>query len=406
MTESANAASVESTLPQSASRLLKSNTPLICAMLALAWANSPWSDAYFGLTDRNISIQVGGFWISKPVTFFINQGLMPGFFLALTLGVKRGIILRRSATARGSCARNVSETFDNAILLVIVATALIAAWFRARGATSVDNGLAAAALVSILVLCSGGGIASPLAYAVLGVGLGIVTVRASLHAGVAAMLLGALVPSWRNIDPIAFARRVDGALAKFQRTWPFTDPGPSEPQQQEAIEQLGASVRQAQSPLIRMERTLGAFVAFCIVPLFVGANAGVSFRHGASDSLIWSVVSGVAITVIVSKPMGALLSSRLALATGAMTVSSRSRASAGFGFRDDDGVRLVVGLFLVVLTLGGSAFRDSVVLGVVGGSMTLTVAATLLAEHEKQRVPNTQVIRLPIPGHAGEHSNV
>lgn len=398
--EYATATNPGSTAHGSAFRALTSSSQVVCAMVALAWANSPWADSYFAFVDRNISIQIGGVWTSGPVTFFVNQGLMAIFFLAVTLGIKRGVILGQSTAARVSAPR-VSEAFENAIVLGIVALALIAARSLTGGTVSVDGGVAATAIASILVLCSGAGIASTVPYIGLGLGLGVIAVRASLHPGIAAILVGAMVPSWRRVDPQELTRRIQASLAQFEQVWPFSDPGPTEPQQQEAIDGIVTTTRQAQSPLIGMERAVGKLVVFGVVPLFVIANAGVALRE--SDAVIWAVVIGVAIAVVVIKPVLAFLSARLAAACGGMVVTNRSRQSP-LGFRDADGVRFVAGLFLIVWLIGDRTFRDSAVLGLVTGSVMLALASTLAAAREARRMSGPHVFHFPVPGRAKEHS--
>src|ERR1700730_13965259 len=62
---------------------------LAAAILALLWANSPWSDSYESLWSTKLSIQIGGGSISADLRQWVNEGLMTFFFLVVGLEAKR-----------------------------------------------------------------------------------------------------------------------------------------------------------------------------------------------------------------------------------------------------------------------------------------------------------------------------
>ena len=59
------------------------------AVVALLWANSPWSDSYESLWRTNLSIRVGGGSVSADLRHWVNEGLMTFFFLVVGLEAKR-----------------------------------------------------------------------------------------------------------------------------------------------------------------------------------------------------------------------------------------------------------------------------------------------------------------------------
>ena len=59
------------------------------AVVALLWANSPWSDSYESLWTTKLSIQIGGGGISADLRHWVNEGLMTFFFLVVGLEAKR-----------------------------------------------------------------------------------------------------------------------------------------------------------------------------------------------------------------------------------------------------------------------------------------------------------------------------
>src|SRR5271166_6554631 len=59
------------------------------AVLALLWANSPWSHSYESLWQTELSIRIGTHGISADLRQWVNEGLMTFFFLVVGLEAKR-----------------------------------------------------------------------------------------------------------------------------------------------------------------------------------------------------------------------------------------------------------------------------------------------------------------------------
>src|SRR5690554_652025 len=64
---------------------------LVAAIIALAWANSPYAPSYFTLWHTHLSIGLGSLSFSQPLHFWINDALMTVFFLVVGMEVKREI---------------------------------------------------------------------------------------------------------------------------------------------------------------------------------------------------------------------------------------------------------------------------------------------------------------------------
>ncbi len=64
-----------------------------CAVVALAWANSPWSESYFELWQTTVTAGAGSLVISKPLLLWINDGLMAIFFFVVGLEIKREVLV-------------------------------------------------------------------------------------------------------------------------------------------------------------------------------------------------------------------------------------------------------------------------------------------------------------------------
>ena len=87
----------------------------------------------------------------------------------------------------------------------------------------------------------------------------------------------------------------------------------------------------AQSPLQRFENTLHPWTVFGIMPLFALANAGVSIKADFTSMIEEPLARGVALGLLVGKPLGIMLFSVVAVRFGLATLPSRVRWVHVFG---------------------------------------------------------------------------
>ena len=66
---------------------------MAAAAIAVLWANSPLSPAYFAMLDTQVAATVGGEGVKKSALLWINDGLMALFFLLVGLEVKREVLV-------------------------------------------------------------------------------------------------------------------------------------------------------------------------------------------------------------------------------------------------------------------------------------------------------------------------
>ena len=73
---------------------------LIATIVALLWANSAWSEAYFTLLETEIGLQIGQFSFAESAVDWINDVLMVLFFLVVGLEIKREFIVGELSAPR------------------------------------------------------------------------------------------------------------------------------------------------------------------------------------------------------------------------------------------------------------------------------------------------------------------
>lgn len=128
--------------------------------------------------------------------------------------------------------------------------------------------------------------------------------------------------------------------------------------------------RGSEAPLERLERALHPWVSYLIVPLFALMNAGVSVSGGvASDALSSPVSQGVALGLLLGKPLGIFSFTWLAVRAGIGELPRGVSWSEIFGIGLLGGIGFTVSLLVTSLALPDDQFGAEARLGVLGASV-------------------------------------
>jgi NhaA family Na+:H+ antiporter len=73
---------------------------LACTLIALIWANSPWSESYFHFWETVFGFVFGESSLSEHLLEWVNDGLMVIFFFVVGLEIKREIVTGELASPR------------------------------------------------------------------------------------------------------------------------------------------------------------------------------------------------------------------------------------------------------------------------------------------------------------------
>jgi Na+:H+ antiporter, NhaA family len=394
---------------------------LACTIVALAWANSGWSQSYEALWHTPFTIGLGGLQLSNELHFWVNDALMAVFFFVVGLEIKRELLVGELASPRQAAlpilaaaggvmvpallyalvnangpgvrgwgipmATDIAfaigvmallgdrvplglKVFLTALAIVddIAAVLVIALFYTANLGWWA---LGVAAFCLLLALAANRlGVRHPLPYALIGAVLWFTILQSGIHATIAGVLLAFMIPSRTAIDQQEFLRHGRAVFDHFERaaeTKPFDIL--SDIEQQSAVEALEDACEKVQPPLHRLENALHPWVTFVIMPLFALANAGVSLSGELGRVVTQPVTLGVVLGLVLGKPIGVTLASWIAVRLGVASLPE------GVSWRHIHGAGWLAGIgFTMSLFMTGLAFSDEAQL--VAAKLGVLIAST------------------------------
>jgi len=387
---------------------------LIATLIALVAVNSPIGADYARLWDRPLRISYGAWAIDRPLAEWINDALMPLFFLIIGTEVKREFVKGSLASLRTAVfpvagaigglvvpiaiylafnrgmptahGWGVVAAMDTAFSLAIVAmftsrlppavravllafaaiddvfgllviafayTAAIHPWFL------VAAGIAYAGIVALLRLRW----VAPIPYVLLGVVVWIGVFGSGVHPTIAGVAIGLLLPTSSRLSEGRFAERVQRPVDEFKAAYEAAERAPDEGAAEEAreeaqarlgyIHEMAAATDEAAERLVRI---LTPWVSYIVLPLFALSNVRIRFSADLIGEAVHSPLAlGVVAGLAIGKPVGFLGATWLAARFG------RAELPEGVGWRMVLGIGAVAGIgFTISLFIAELAFADPV----------------------------------------------
>ncbi len=370
---------------------------LVATIVALVWANSPWSSSYVDLWSTELKLGFGDLAIEHDLGHWVNDGLMVLFFFVVGLEVRREMVfgdlrnprvaavpalaalggmvvpalLYVAINAGGEGAHGWGIVMATDIAFVLGAMALLGprisagtrlflltlaivddigaiaviAIFYSSAIDLLALGAAIAILVAVVLLVRFGDARRPNGwgwpfYLVTGVALWIAMTLSGVHPTIAGVAMGLIVV----VRPRAGA---DGSAL----------PTPSE----------------------RFQAAVHPWSSFVVIPLFALANAGVSLGDGVFERALSSPITiGVIVGLVAGKLLGV---SQFALAAVRFRVGllppGMERRDA-FGAGGLAGIGFTVSLFVADLAFADELLRDEAKIGVLLASVIAVVLGSLL----------------------------
>ena len=384
------------------------------AITALIWANSPWRESYHHVWEMELSLSR----LNLPVHEWINDALMAIFFFLVGMEIKHEIVhgeladMRRAALPifgalggmivpallfmainvghPGQHGWGVPMATDIAFSLGVLgmvkgipqdlkiflltlaiaddigAIAVIAIFYS--GSLRLESLVIGLLLLVVIFLLRKVGISQPVLYFVLGMSFWVAILRSGIHATIAGVVLGFMVPTTATLSLSEFQELSAGIVKRFRAAV-------AEGDEKTAKNLLGSFEQLAQeteSPSELLTRKLNDWVSFLVLPLFALANAGVTFSGGAWREFLTSrIVWGILLGLVVGKPLGII---------GFAQIAVRSRLAqvpSGVTWRQLSAVGILAGIgFTVSIFISSLAFDEP---SHLLEAKTAVLAASLLA---------------------------
>jgi len=322
---------------------------IACTVAALVWANSPWHELYENLLEAKMTIAFGRIVVSETRHHWINDGLMAIFFFLVGLEIKREILIGELSSLKKAAfpflaavggailpamiytffARPVGAThgwgipmatdiafalgalallgdrvpgplrvFVAALAIVddILCVLVISIFYTSE--ISMRSLAVAAVLLAVSCVANWAGVRAPAVYAAISIFVWLAVLSSGVHATIAGVLMAFTIPATTKIDRAEFLQRSGTLLRAFEGA------EPNSASEHDAVHGLERQCELIQSPLHRVEHMLHPWVSFFIMPLFALANAGVVIPASLGEALRHPVTLGVALGLLVGKPVG------------------------------------------------------------------------------------------------------
>lgn len=401
---------------------------LVAAIIALVWANSPWSASYYHIW--HIELSLSG--LSLPIHAWINDAMMALFFFLVGMEIKQEIVqgelsdLRRAALPvcgglggmivpalvfslfnhgrPGAHGWGVPMATDIAFSLGVLtlvkgvpselkifllslaiaddigAIAVIAIFYTDE--LRLESLLIAALILAVILLCRKIGFGRQILYAALGFGFWLAILRSGIHATIAGVILGFLMPVRATTSLEDFGELSQEMTGKFRDAMAAGD----KPRAKRTLGAMEYLIERTESPADRITRKLHDWIAFLVLPLFALSNAGVTFSAATFSGMLRNPIAwGVLFGLVLGKPIGVFAVSWLAvkLRLASLPGSVSWMQIAGVGVLA--GIGFTVSLFISALAFNDPTQLDAAKTAILLASLIAGVAGYLLLTRVSQQ---------------------
>ncbi len=406
---------------------------LAAAIIALVWANSPWHDSYHHVWEMELSLSK----IQLPVHAWINDALMAIFFFLVGMEIKQEIVhgelsdIRKAALpifgalggmvlpallfvglnhgGPGQHGWGVPMATDIAFSLGVLGMvkgipselkvflltlaiaddigAIIVIAFFYTDALHFQSLFVGLFFLLVMVALRRIGISRTIIFVVLGMAFWVAILQSGIHATIAGVILGFMVPTTPRLSLEQFqeigidmihrfrAARSEGDLAMANRLLG-------------SFEQL-LNATEADSE--RITRKLNDWVSFLVLPLFALSNAGVTFSGDAFHELLFSRIAwGVLVGLVVGKPIGIVGFSKLAVRLGLARLPNGVTWLQMAAVGTLAGIGFTVSIFISSLAFGDPDHLIEAKTAVLVASLVAGVAGFFALRHEANHESATE----------------
>ena len=401
---------------------------MLATVVALGWANSPWSASYHQVWSTEALLHVGPVRMAEDLRHWVSDGLMTLFFFVVGLEIKRELVdgqLRRlrDATLPGLAALGGMVVPAAIFLVVTTGTSSSAGWgipmatdiaFALAVLTVLGDRIPASLKVLLLglaiaddigailviavvysehvswqwLLAAGAGLLlvvlmrraqvwSTPAYVAIGIAVWACTFESGIHATIAGVVLGLLTPA----HPLLPALEADAVADRLSADTNVTA---------DEVHAIGFELRESVSVAERLESLLHPWTSYVVLPVFALANAGIPLSSTAlGDAAGSRTTIGVVLGLVVGKLVGISAFAWLAVRARLARLPDDLGWPQVVGMAAIAGIGFTVSIFVSGLAYTDDAVRDEAKIGVLVASVLAAGLGSLLLVRSTSRAPST-----------------
>ena len=348
---------------------------LAAAVVALVWANSAWGDAYEDLWSTAVGGDLGGLHLDLTLQHWVSDALMALFFLLVGLEIKREVT-HGELGDRQALALPVGAALGG-----MVVPALVYLAFNAGGPGVDGWGIPMATDIAFAVgVVTLLGDRVPLAAKVFLLALAVVDDIGAIVV-IAVVYTSEVSGGWLAAAVACVGLLVGLRRAGVERLAPYLVVGAAlwlalhESGVHATLAGVALGLLVPEAAAERLESALSPWVGFVVLPLFALANAGVRLTGDVLDGAASDpVVLGVGVGLVVGKAVGVSAASFAVVKLGLGRLPAGTTWRHVLGLAVVAGIGFTVSLFVTGLAFDDPALTDAAKLGVLVGSSFAGIA--------------------------------
>ena len=404
---------------------------LVGALIAVVWANSPWSSSYTHLWETPIGIEAGAFSLEMDLRAWVNDGAMALFFFVAGMEIKREMVsgelkdpkaaalpiigaaggmlvpaviyLALNRGGAGSGGWGIPMATDIAFAVGIVSllgkrVPVQLKLFLLTLAVADDLGaifviaiaysqglqfawlLAAAAMMGLVYLLRRAHVWYLPVYVVLGVIAWYFMLKSGVHATVAGVVLGFLTPTKPLREELSAEEIAD--RLENQPDLSAAD-----------VRHAAFHIRESVPVDVRLVDLLHPWTGYVIIPIFALANAGVPLGREALESATSSSVTlGVFLGLVVGKTVGVFAAAVIAAKLGVARLPRGVTLLQMLGIAMGAGIGFTVAIFVTGISLKDPVLQDQAKIGIFAASFVAAVLSAVTLSAAARRIPPDELL--------------
>ncbi|ACE62687.1 Na+/H+ antiporter NhaA [Actinobacillus pleuropneumoniae] len=362
---------------------------LVSALLAMIFANTDLNQLYFSFLQTEVAIKFGAFSIDKPLLMWVNDGFMAVFFILVGMEVKRELF-------EGSLSSYQKAIFPAVAALGGMIIPALVYWFINQNSPEYQQGWAIPMATDIAFALGIVALLSKQVPPALKVFLLALAIIDDLGAIIVIALFFSHEMSMQALTIASIAIVILVAMNRYKVTglinyaiigtilWASVLKSGVHATLAGVV--IGFCIplrgKNGEAPLHHLEHALAPWCSFAILPLFAFSNAGVSLEGMSLDKLASPLPLGVALGLIIGKPVGVFLFSYVAVLLGIAKVPEGINLKQIFAIAVLCGIGFTMSMFIAGLAFGEEDASESVLalarLGILMGTFVAAIIGYFL----------------------------